>query len=143
MQKDDLILNLKSFFSENYIKYYIDIAFLYGSWAGGYPRKDSDIDLAVLFSKDIKEEQEKFFLITDISYDLEKKIKREVNIISISWEFTHPMLYYNAIVLGVPIFVKDPDRYLDLKLESLFQMEDFQIFGTKWQYRVAQNLLRR
>lgn len=63
----------EKFFSENYIKYYIDIAFLYGSWAGGYPRKDSDIDLAVVFSKDIEEEQEKFFLITDISYDLEKK----------------------------------------------------------------------
>lgn len=143
MGKRDFISLLESFFYKNSARYQIDMVFLYGSWAYGHPMEDSDIDLAIVFTPGLLGEEEKFFSITDISYLLMKELKREVNIISISQDFRHPMLYYNAVTFGVPIFVKDADRYLMLKLEAICQMEDFQIFGTEWQYIVAQNLLRR
>jgi hypothetical protein len=47
------------------------------------------------------------------------------------------MLYYNAIVLGAPVFLKNFDRYVRLKNEALYQMEDFGIFGINWQFMVA------
>ena len=68
-------------------------------------------------------------------------MNKEVNIISISRDFEHPMLYYNAIILGIPIFVKDCDELLNLKLEAISQLEDFQLFGISWQREVARKIL--
>lgn len=143
MERDRVISTLEKFFIENSAKYSLDTAVVFGSLARGVVRKDSDIDIAVVFSNYITDKYLKFELITDITYELTKILKRDVNIISISWDFDHPMLYYNAIVLGTPIFIKDPDLYLKLKLEAIHQMEDFQIFGTRWQFEVVKKLIRR
>jgi len=67
---------------------------------------------------------------------------REVNIIPIYGDFPHPMLYYNAIILGEPLYIKDKDKLWQLKLESIYQMEDFQIFGFPWQRKVAQDIIK-
>ena len=117
------------------------MAFLYGSWARGSPRQDSDIDVAILFSKEISSEEEIFKHITDISLLLSSGLCSEVNVIPISLDFGKPMLYYNAIVSGIPMFLGDFDRYVDLKNEAIFQMEDFNIFGRDWQLAVAKSNL--
>jgi len=52
------------------------------------------------------------------------------------------MLYYNAIILGSPLYIKDKDKFIQLKLESIYQMEDFQIFGVTWQRKVAQDIIK-
>lgn len=67
---------------------------------------------------------------------------REVNIIPIHRDFPHPMLYYNAIILGRPLYIKGKDKFLQLKLESIYQMEDFQIFALPWQRKVAQDIIK-
>ncbi|GAG06652.1 unnamed protein product, partial [marine sediment metagenome] len=46
------------------------MAFLYGSRAGGYPRDGSDVDVAVLFLPDQKNEDAIFDRVTDISFSL-------------------------------------------------------------------------
>ena len=46
----ELVHKLKEFFGQKASQYEIDLAFLYGSWARGYPRSDSDVDLALIFS---------------------------------------------------------------------------------------------
>lgn len=139
--KEKIITKLKDFFRENFSRYYIDMVFLYGSWASGYPRENSDLDLAIVFSGKVDKKDDIFSLITGISYELEKDLNTEVNIISIQPDFHQPMLYYNAIVLGNPLFVKDYDKFLDLKLEAISQMEDFRIFGIPWQREVARKRL--
>jgi len=139
--KEKIISKLKDFFRVNFSRYYIDMVFLYGSRASGYPREDSDLDLAVVFSKEVHKEDEIFSLITEISYELEKDLNTEVNIISIHRDFRRPMLYYNAIVLGMPLFIKDKDNFLDLKMEAISQMEEFRIFGIPWQREVARKVL--
>jgi len=58
---------IKSFFKQRAVQYHIDIAFLYGSWAAGYPNQDSDIDLALLFSPEIDRKNKIFPVINDIS----------------------------------------------------------------------------
>ncbi len=138
--KDNLILSLKAFFEEK-AKETIDMAFLYGSWANGYPREDSDVDLAVLFLSELLSDDEIFNIITDISYNLFLKVKKEVNILPIYRDFRKPMLYYNAIILSNPIYIKDFEEYVSLKNQAIFQMEDFNIFGTKWQMELTRNNL--
>jgi len=66
-----------------------------------------------------------------------KELCLEVNIIQIHKDFRKPMLYYNAIVLGIAVYIKDFDNYAMLKNEAIYQMEDFNIFGIKWQYETA------
>lgn len=136
-----VVSQLTRFFSNNYAKYSLDIVFVYGSWGSGYPHPQSDIDLAVSFSSEVDNQERVFTLITDISYELGNKLNKEVNVIPIFADFPHPMLYYNAIVLGLPIFIKNFDKYLDLKNEAVYQMEDFSIFGLYWQHKVAENNL--
>ncbi len=117
------------------------MAFLYGSWARGSPRQDSDIDVAILFSKEISTEEEIFERITDISLLLSSDLRSEVNVALISRDFGKPMLYYNAIVSGVPLFFREFSSYVDLRNEAIFQMEDFNIFGRYWQLTVAKRNL--
>lgn len=102
--------------------------------------EESDIDIAVVFSKE--DDEEKIFeSITDISYELSKIIKKEVNVIPIFRDFRKPMLYYNAVVLGAPIFIRDRLDYVNLLMEALFQVEDFNLFGRRWRLKVASNFL--
>ena len=142
IQKEKIILKLNVYFKQKASGFHIEMAFLYGSWAKGYPHHDSDLDLALLFSSQIKSEEYTFQLITQISYELSKDLGREVNIIPIYSDFPHPMLYYNAIILGIPLYIKDKDKFIQLKLESIYQMEDFQIFGIAWQRKVAQDTIK-
>lgn len=144
MQREKFVLKLKDYFKQKAPEYYIEMAFLYGSWATGYPHQDSDIDLAILFSPYLKDEDSLFELINSISYELSMEIGKEVNIIPIKEDFLHPMLYYNAIILGIPLYIKDKDmdNLVKLKWEAIRQMEDFNIFGISWQREVAQNILK-
>ena len=138
----NLIGILKAFFEERAAALDIDMAFLYGSWAGGYPRKDSDVDVALCFLPAPSSEEALFDRLTDISLELSLRTKREVNVIPIYDDFRKPMLYYNAVVLGLPLYIKDFSRYADLKNQSVFQMEDFGLFGIPWQIEVARKHLK-
>ncbi|MBU2504400.1 MAG: nucleotidyltransferase domain-containing protein [Candidatus Omnitrophica bacterium] len=140
-EQERIVLDLKSFFKKNAFFYCIDMAFLFGSWVRGYPRGDSDADVAIVFSKEILKEDRFFSLITEISYRLEEELRREVNAIAILEDFPHPLLYYNAIIEGIVLFVKDKDKLLYLKLRGISAMEDFRIFAVQWQKNIAENLI--
>lgn len=131
---------LENCFKEVADTYKIEMAFLYGSWAIGYPKESSDVDIAIAFSE-IDDEDKVFEKITDITLSLMGKIKLEVNIIPVFLDFRKPMLYYNATVLGIPVFIRDRNRYAALLNEAIFQMEDFSIFGTQWQLEIAEKNL--
>ena len=138
--KLEILTLLKAFFAESASAYKIEMAFLYGSWARGFPKSTSDVDVAIVFSEEPGNEDEVFNLITDISFALAKGVGLEVNVIPIYSDFRKPMLYYNAIVLGIPVFIGNQDRYISLRNQAIFQMEDFTLFGTKWQLEIAKNL---
>jgi len=140
-KKEKLINKLKEFFQEKAASFSIEMVFLYGSWAKGFPKDDSDLDLALVFSEEKTAPAESFKRITDISVWLENILKKEINIIEIRKEFDKPMLYYNAIIHGVPIYISDFNSYLKLRNEAIFQMEDFSIFGLSWQYEAARKNL--
>ena len=142
-KKEWIISKIKNYLRKYSSRYHVDMVFLYGSWISGFPHIDSDIDLAILFSENVNTDEYTFSLITDMSYKLEKVLNIDVNVISIYRDFRHPMLYYNAIVLGMPLFIKDQDRFLSLKLDAISQMEDFRIFGIPWQLEIAGQVIER
>jgi len=113
------------------------MVFLYGSWAKGNPTPDSDIDIGVVLPEETLSEKGAFDRITSISSDLSRLFSSEVNVISIHRDFRHPMLYYNAIVNGIPIYVEKTEEFIPLKMAAIHQMEDFSIFGRKWQLQVT------
>jgi hypothetical protein len=139
--REEIITRLRNYFNKNASLYDLEMAFLYGSWARGIARDDSDIDLALLFSKEIAKMDESFSRITDISLSLGEALKKDVNIIQIRWDFDKPMLYYNAIVSGVPIYILEHTSYMRLRNEAIFQMEDFKIFGIDWYFEIAKRNL--
>jgi len=139
--KPEILTLLKTFFEETASVYKIEMAFLYGSWARWFPKSFSDVDVAIVFSEEPGTEDEAFTIITDISLVLGKKLKLDVNVIPIYSDFRKPMLYYNAIVLGIPVFIGNQDRYIFLRNQAIFQMEDFTLFGTNWQLEIAKKNL--
>ncbi len=139
--KPEILALLKAFFEESAPVYKIEMAFLYGSWARGFPKSFSDVDIAIVFSDEPGTEDEAFTIITDISLVLGKRLKLDVNVLPIYSDFRKPMLYYNAIVLGMPVFVGNQGRYASLRNQAIFQMEDFTLFGTRWQLEIAKKNL--
>lgn len=137
MEKHKLINALKSLLKKNADKFDIKTAFLFGSWSEGTPNIESDVDIAVVFDQDISDDKA-FANITDISLILERCTGFDVNVLHIHPDFREPMLYYNAIVSGIPIFSDNFSRYVDLRNEAIYQMEDFSIFGIDWQQRATQ-----
>lgn len=131
---------LSHFFQDNAERFGVSAAFLFGSFARGFPRRDSDLDIAIVFEED-SDDDSIYRRILDISFDLSEKCRREVNIIPIYKDFRKPILYYNAIIFGIPVFVRNTDYLTFLKLEALFQMEDFSIFGLEWQLNLVKNNL--
>lgn len=134
---DELI----KYFNSNANKFDIGFVFLYGSWAEGFPREDSDIDLALKFGRRKINADKEFQIISEISKDLSINLKKEVNIIVIHDEFEKPMLFYNAIIKGVPILIPNISEFARLKFLAIYHMEDFSIFGLKWQKQVAKKNL--
>ncbi|MFA4874770.1 MAG: nucleotidyltransferase domain-containing protein [bacterium] len=141
-QREGLIQKFAHYFEDNAENLHVELAFLYGSWAAGRQHENSDIDLAVLFAADAGSDDDKYRAISEISEDLGADLHKEVNVVELRWEFDKPMLYYNAAIHGVVLYMKDR-RLLDFFLkEAVFQMEDFCIFGIHWQLFAARRNLK-
>jgi predicted nucleotidyltransferase len=140
-EREQIIACLSNFFARMGSHYGVEMAFLYGSWAKGFPRPDSDVDVAVVFTGEPRSQDEVFARITNISLSLSRELKREVSVLQIDRDFEKPLLYYNAVVLGVPVYTSVKEDYITLINESIRQMEDFSIFGIGWQYEIARKNL--
>ncbi len=132
---------LISYFEKNAPHYRIEMVFLCGSHSGGLPHPDSDIDLGIVFSEAVLDHAIMHTYITELSAALSHKLKKEVDAFAITSDFAHPMLFYNAIISGIPVLIENQKKFLRLKLDAIHQMEDFTIFGPKWQHTIAKNLL--
>lgn len=138
--KEDLLEKLKSFFGKESDNFGIQMAFLYGSRAYGIARDDSDVDIAVVFEEQVSDD-EIFNRIDDMALKLVTLLGLDVNILPVYRDFRKPMLYYNAVAKGLPLFIGDVDAYVSFRHESVFQMEDFQTFGMRWQIEAARRNL--
>lgn len=99
--------------------------YLYGSFAKGEAKKDSDVDLGVVFSKE-KRKKEKPFSLPQVVFadDLVEILKRKVeiqNLNACSVEFCHRVLSEGKLIFGrgnqerVSFEVQVTKKYFDLK----------------------------
>lgn len=133
--------DIERYFRDNAGTHGIEMAFLFGSRVAGIEREDSDVDIAIFPSNKVCDACEEFRLAAQVEHELSLKIRKDVSVIVIHEDFRKPMLYYNAIVLGVPVYIANPREYHKLRLRAIFHMEDFSIFGTAWQLAVAERNL--
>lgn len=140
IHREEIITALKEYFQRETVTYDINMAFLYGSWAFGYPKEESDIDVAVMFNH-IMRENKIFDIVTDIALELTNRLKRESNVLYIDKDLSKPMLHYNVIVHGVPVYIKVFSEYVDMRFKAISQMEDFSIFGAQWQSEIVRKRL--
>lgn len=140
MSRDKIIHVLKDYFQHRADFFNIDLAFLYGSYASGHPVEESDIDVAVFSGKEMDEDTA-FDIVSSISLELTGQLKRDTNLLYIDAELSKPMLHYNAIVQGIPVFIKNFEQYVDLRIRAISMMEDFSLFGPKWQAEIARTRL--
>lgn len=129
MKRDEIIQVLKGYFINRADFFNMDFSFLYGSWVYDHPVKESDIDIAIISSD--SDENKIFNILNTISLELSDLLKCDVNMIFIDAELSNPMIHYNSIVYGIPVFIKDFDRYVNLRLKAISKMEDFSLFGSK------------
>ena len=137
---DANIAKLEKFFRNEADRFRVLVAILYGSWAGCFPRRDSDIDIAVVF-EDEPDDDDVYLRLMAMSLLLSNLMGREVNMIPIYLDFRKPMLYYNAIVQGIPVFAKRPADFNLLRKKAIDEMEDFSLFGLQWQAALARRNL--
>lgn len=139
--KNELTHFLKSYFKENAVYFGLKFAFLYGSQAAGMAKDNSDIDIAVVFEDTELSEDTVFDRIMEISGSLSEKTGNDVDVIAVDADFSRPMLFYNAIVFGIPLLKTNDIDYFKLRDEAIYHMEDFKIFGLQWQRRLIENNL--
>lgn len=140
----DIIDTFKTYFKSHAESYGIKLAFIYGSYAHHNETRQSDIDIAIVFNKDPAKNKKRLLeIITDISIATGRLTGKDVEIIHIDDDFSKPMLYYNAIVHGKPLFVSDVNCQIDYVLRAIHEMEDFSRLGTQWQVEVANKRLQR
>jgi len=132
----DLTPILEEYFSREADRLHVACAFLYGSWAGGLPRPDSDVDISVLFEDDADDDTV-FQRLTEMSLALSRLLHRDVEILPIRADFRKPFLCFNAIVRARPVYFRSAGRLRKLQREALFQMEDYSLFGPRWQAALA------
>lgn len=135
---------LEKYFAKNARHHRIDMAFLYGSFARGWPRADSDVDIGLVFNSGHGASAQGIYnSIADISLDLATILKCEVSIVAVDPRAWLPMLYYNIIVLGRPVYRSDDIALARFKGEAIMQMEDFKVMGEGFQIAAAKAAFAR
>lgn len=133
---------LKAFFRREADRLSVDVAFLFGSWATGLPRADSDVDVGVVFS-DQPPSAVAFDRVNHVALELGRALGTDIDVVVVDRDLSRPALAYQAVVRGTPVYVRDTATLADLRREAVREMEDFSLFGVEWQLQAARVNLRR
>lgn len=114
----DLILEkLKSFLNN---EQGLELAFLMGSYAKGTARKDSDVDVAVLFSSTPSSSD-----ILDLNLRLSAALKKEVDLVVLNT--AGPIIKMQALKTGILIY-RTKNTYEDFFTRTLYEYEDLKYY---------------
>jgi len=117
IDKKTLIKVLKEYFSG---KEDVVMAFLFGSSSKGTTHLESDVDVAVYFTKELNDDDE-----SAIWSDIEKIIGTNVDFIVLNRAF--PLIADSALK-GIPIVIKNRDIYLNFLLKTVSEAIDYRTF---------------
>lgn len=106
-------------------KYDLKLVMLFGSVAKENMREKSDIDIAVLPS-DQKFYEKDFASFTYDLMEAEDMEKREIEVVPISSE--NPLLLYHIFYYGKPLYIKNKEKWPEIRSWARFTYEDNQRF---------------
>lgn len=112
-----VLARLKDYFSK---KEDVSMAFLFGSWSRGTVHSESDMDIAVYFSRTLDDVEE-----SAIWSDVEKITGMNVDFIVLNRAF--PLIADSALK-GMPIIIKDKNTYLKFFLKTVSEAIDYRAF---------------
>lgn len=120
-------LNLdKNQFYDYFKNQSVELVYLFGSQASGKMKPLSDIDFAVLFAKNLTD-QEKFALKLKILGDLSEMLQTD-KIDLVDLKKAPPFLQFEAIRKRNEIFVRRENTRIDFETKVLFNFFDRQYF---------------
>jgi len=133
---ENYLPQLKSVFE----KHGVVLAFLYGSQATGRAGALSDVDIAVLFPREV-ESDERFQRVLRLMSDLASLFKRDdVNVLDLD-EGT-PLLNNNVRVQGRVIFCADERTRIGFMIRALQQYEDTEPMRREQNYYLREKIKR-
>lgn len=99
------------------------LCYLFGSVARGEEHKESDVDIAVLFEKDIKKED--FLRKEGELIALFSKIfpEKEINLVNLA--IASPLLCQNVVLEGKLIYAKGENERILFQIRTLHQYEEY------------------
>ncbi|MHB8279504.1 MAG: type VII toxin-antitoxin system MntA family adenylyltransferase antitoxin [Candidatus Humimicrobiaceae bacterium] len=103
----------------------ISTIYLFGSFAKNFNRKDSDIDIAVLFKKNL-DKLERFNLVLEFALELENILGKKIDIIDI--ENADPFFIHQVMLGKIIIIDKDTERRVSFEVDkrrTFFDMQPF------------------
>lgn len=113
------------------------LAYLFGSQAHGKTGPHSDIDVGVVFDKNIIPLQKQFSEKLAIALEIEKEFEIEnADVINLNQQ-TNPVLRYEVVLEGKVIFMKDPEIKTQLARAVLREYEN-----TRYLRETSYRLLR-
>ena len=120
--KDELFQNIKIYFNN---RTDISTVYVFGSYAKDRVTKDSDIDLAIIFFKDLSD-FERFETKLTITNELEALLKMKVDIIDI--ESADPFFSHQILIEKLLLLDKDANRRVELEVKKRIIYFDRQPF---------------
>lgn len=96
----------------------IIFAYIFGSYAQGKDRVDSDIDIAIFLEENVDIDT-----YLEMKMRLEEACKREIDLIILN--DTKPLLRYEIYKSNVPLFCRDKSLETRFKVKTLFEYSDF------------------
>lgn len=137
MLKEELFQELKEYFSK---KEEVKTVYLFGSVAKDKERKNSDLDLAILFQPELDQVQ-RFELKLEIANDLEEKLKKQVDVVdmkSADLYFIHQIMKNKILIID-----KDMRNRVDFEVNYRRDFFDRQRFYRLYHGQVRKRLKER
>jgi len=103
----------------------VSTVYLFGSFAKNFTQKDSDIDIAVLFKKNL-DKLVRFNLVLEFALDLENILGKKIDIIDM--ENADPFFIHQVMLGKIIIIDKDTERRVSFEVEKRRTFFDLQPF---------------
>ncbi len=100
----------------------VSFGYLFGSYAKGEQKKDSDVDIAILFNK-VPEGAELLSMIDNLS----DAVKKDVHLVILNK--AHPFTKHQVFKNGIPILIKDFKQYVKFREASMDEFEEYKFIS--------------